>query len=259
MIPISDKNHAQKTPFVMYFLIAVNILTYIIDHIAVDGYFTRLWNWAMVPASVISDVKMVPIITEAGKLIGFEANPAIAPHPQWITIFTSMFMHASILHIGGNMLYLWIFGNNIEDKLGHIKFLFFYLFCGVSAAFLHIGVSFATNQQYIPTVGASGAIAGVLGAYLVLFPHAKIKTLVPMFFFITFIDLPAVFVLGIWFFAQLSGIMNIGGQLGGGVAYGAHIGGFIAGIIWVLLAGKDKLLKRKIKYTTYDNDSGIWM
>ena len=260
MIPIKDKNEAATVPYVMYFIMALNIIVYIIDSTgAANEYFSRLWNWAMVPAGVISDIRPVPVLDNLGHLVGYQNNPAIGPHPQWITIFTSMFMHGGFLHIAGNMLYLWIFGNNIEDKLGHFKFLIFYLVCGVAAALSHILVASVTGNMMTPTVGASGAIAGVLGAYLILFPQAKIRTILPIFFFVTFVNLPALIVLGFWFLAQLSGIMSCGGQVGGGVAYGAHIGGFLMGMLWIHLAGKDKLLRNRKRSTIYDSETDTWI
>jgi membrane associated rhomboid family serine protease len=164
-------------------------------------------------------------------------------------MFTSMFMHAGFLHIAGNMLYLWIFGNNIEDAIGHVRFLLFYLACGVLAAIAHIFVAtsvLATPiSPYVQTVGASGAIAGVLGAYLWLYPRNKIRTLVPIGFFLTDMDVPAVLVLGIWFVAQFLGL---GAQAGSGVAYGAHVGGFVAGLVIILLLGGRKLARPRRGY-----------
>jgi hypothetical protein len=146
-----------------------------------------------------------------------------------------MFLHGGWFHFLGNMLYLWVFGDNVEDRLGHFRFLIFYLVCGLSAAALHI---FTNPYSKMPTVGASGAIAGVLGAYLVLFPRARVLTLVPILFFFQLMELPAVIFLGIWFIFQFfSGALSLtagGGSDVGGTAWWAHIGGFIAGVIMVL-------------------------
>ena len=256
MIPISDDNPTRIKPYVVYALIAINVLVYIIDHVGATNAFGRLWNWSMVPYSVISDVRVVPVLNQVGQIVGFSKAPEVGPHPQWITIFSSMFLHGGLAHIGGNMLFLWIFGNNIEDTLGHFKFILFYLACGVLAAITHIVVSFMGGSQFIPTVGASGAIAGVLGAYLILFPQARVRTLVLFWIIWHFVEIPAVFVLGVWFLTQLTGILGTGGQVGGGVAYGAHIGGFIAGVILILLVGGRRLINRRPRryYRAYDDD-----
>jgi membrane associated rhomboid family serine protease len=185
----------------------------------------------------ISGLTMVPVEVTRG--IDVSTNGQTLLSPYWLTIFSSMFMHGGLLHLGGNMLFLLIFGNNVEDALGHVKYLVFYLLCGVLAAVAQI----ASNPvSVIPTVGASGAIAGVLGAYLVLFPHARVDTLVFLGFLITRIRVPAFLLLGFWivsqFFSQFTGAMaQRGGGESGGIAYLAHIGGFIAGMILIKLFG----------------------
>jgi len=151
----------------------------------------------------------------------------------WITIFTAMFMHGGFLHIIGNMLFLWIFGNNVEDAMGPLKFLAFYLLSGIAA--LALQVAFNTDST-VPTIGASGAIAGVLGGYILLYPRARVLTLIFLIFFVTFIEIPAVLVLGLWFLQQLYfGLADLSDPTGGGVAYFAHIGGFIAGLVLAFL------------------------
>jgi membrane associated rhomboid family serine protease len=171
----------------------------------------------------------------------------------WLTIFSSMFMHASLLHIGGNMLYLWIFGNNIEDALGKFRFLAFYLFCGLAAAAAQI---MTAPNSMIPTLGASGAIAGVLGAYLILYPHARVLTIVPIF--IAFLaEIRAVWVLGFWIALQVfQGLAGLGMQRGGGVAYFAHIGGFFTGMILILILGGQRLVARQKQRIYYPPPSG---
>jgi membrane associated rhomboid family serine protease len=150
-----------------------------------------------------------------------------------VTIFTSMFLHGGLFHIAGNMLYLWIFGDNVEDALGHFRFLAFYLLSGVGAA---LAQAFIHPESRIPMVGASGAISGVLGAYLFLFPHASVLTLITFGFFIRFVHVPAVIVLGFWIVVQiLSSLINVGRGDEGGVAWFAHIGGFVAGIALLFL------------------------
>ncbi len=158
--------------------------------------------------------------------------------PNMITMFVSMFLHGGWLHLGGNMLYLWIFGDNVEDRLGHGKYLFFYLACGLMATLVH---AMMNPESRVPSIGASGAIAGVLGAYIVLFPKQRVTTLIPIFIFITVREVPAVLLLGFWIVVQLffgAASMNAGDlQSAGGVAYFAHIGGFVAGMLLVMLLG----------------------
>lgn len=156
--------------------------------------------------------------------------------PDTASVFISMFLHAGWLHLGGNMLYLWIFGDNVEDRLGHVKYLIFYFACGIAATFAH---AFMNPHSTLPAVGASGAIAGVLGGYLVLFPHARVMTFIPIGFVVALRELPAILVLGLWFVLQIfTGAASFGARSleeAGGVAYFAHIGGFVAGLILVLL------------------------
>ncbi len=173
---------------------------------------------------------------------GLSANYALVPafltsHPLLAvpTVFSSMFLHGNWLHIGSNMLYLWIFGNNVEDVLGRLRFIVFYFTCGLVAALAQV---LSSPGSEIPMVGASGAVAGVMGAYLLLFPHARILTLVPIIFFVTFIEVPAFIIIGYWVLLQfLNASWLGGGELRGGVAYFAHIGGFVAGVAFILLAG----------------------
>jgi membrane associated rhomboid family serine protease len=153
-------------------------------------------------------------------------------HPA-LTLFTSMFMHGGLFHIFGNMLYLWIFGNNIEDRLGHFRFIFFYLFCGIAAAMSHALVA---PSSTVPMIGASGAISGVLGAYLLLFPYARIHTIIFLGFFVQTIRIPALIVIGFWAIIQLlSGLTAQGIQSQGGIAWFAHVGGFVAGLVTIKL------------------------
>src|SRR5438132_8830075 len=159
-------------------------------------------------------------------------------HPLNITtMFVSMFLHGGWLHLGGNMLYLWVFGDNVEDRLGHGRYLFFYLACGLIATVAH---AMMNPTSRVPSIGASGAIAGVLGAYIVLFPKQRVTTLIPIFIFVTVREVPAIFLLGFWIVMQLFfGAASMGGDLqrSGGVAYFAHIGGFVAGMILIMLLG----------------------
>ncbi|MCL5105456.1 MAG: rhomboid family intramembrane serine protease, partial [Armatimonadetes bacterium] len=189
MIPLADENASRFKPYVVYALIILNVLVYLADILRVNA----VQYWSMIPYSVMSDMRVSPLFNQYGQLIGAQKLLGVGPHPQWVTIFTSMFMHGSLMHIGGNMLYLWIFGNNIEDALGHVKFVVFYIAAGVLAALAHI---YSNINSVIPTVGASGAIAGVLGAYLVMFPRNRVRTLLMLGWFWDIVEIPAVFVLG---------------------------------------------------------------
>ncbi|MEQ1757610.1 MAG: rhomboid family intramembrane serine protease [Vicinamibacterales bacterium] len=188
-------------------LIAVNTLAFLFELSLGEGVESFIRDWGVVPAQF-----------------------------SIVTLFTSMFLHGGILHVGGNMLYLWIFGDNVEDRLGHGRFVAFYLACGVAAA---LGQTWVSPESTIPMVGASGAIAGVMGAYFVLYPRSRIVTLVPLFIFIQIIEIPAIFFLGIWFLMQfLSGVGSIAATAdgaGGGVAFWAHTAGFVAGLIGVMV------------------------
>jgi membrane associated rhomboid family serine protease len=188
-------------------------------------------------------------ITHATDLVGvYPQSPIVqqqGPPIIWMTLITSMFIHGGIMHIVGNMLYLWIFGNNIEDILGPVKFLLFYIACGLIAAFAHIA---SAPGSSIPTVGASGAVSGVLGAYLVAYPRARVICLVFIFIFIRLIAVPAVVVLVFWFVLQaIEGFMSVGIERATGVAWFAHIGGFAAGFVGIRLIAAKEL--RRLKST----------
>lgn len=220
MIPIRDTNPAHRPPVVNITLIVLNILV----------FFWELSLGASLPER-LNDVAFIPARLWSGETLLSDI----------FTIFFSMFLHGGWLHLGSNMLYLWIFGDNIEDRLGHVKYLIFYLACGVLATLSHAIMSPAST---IPAVGASGAIAGVLGAYLLLFPSARVMTFIPFGFFIAMRELPAMFVLGLWFVIQLfTGVSTIGdvaAQDVGGVAWFAHIGGFVAGLVLIFVMGGRK-------------------
>jgi membrane associated rhomboid family serine protease len=205
MFPIGDDNRMRRsTPVVTYILIVLNALVFLVELSSGDDFITQ---WAFVPSR-------------------FLANPAA----DFITLFTSMFMHGSWLHLGSNMLYLWIFGDNVEDRFGKIGFLIFYLLCGLGATALQL---FFSLDSSIPNLGASGAIAGVLGAYILLFPQSRVSVLQGR----SIIPVPALIVIGFWFILQLfSGIGSISQTADtGGVAYMAHVGGFIAGFVLTFL------------------------
>ena len=211
MIPIRDQIPTRITPVVNYLLIAVNILVFIFMLLAGPSQEALVYTFAMIPSNFLNGVG-------AGDVFD---------------IFTSMFMHGGFAHIAGNMLYLWIFGDNVEDRLGHTKYLMFYLVGGVAASLAHL---FTNPNSQIPTVGASGAIAAVLGAYLVLYPKSRIATFIPIGYFLRLTMLPAAVVLGFWFVMQLfSGVLSFGAADVGGVAFWAHVGGFAAGVVMALL------------------------
>ncbi len=212
-IPIKDENPTVNKPYLTVTLIIVNCLVFFYSYMqSTRGFQIFLFKYGLIPHELVH-------LTELTPEIGV---------PVLLTPFTSMFLHAGILHLAGNMLFLWIFGNNIEDHLGPVRFLIFYLVSGLAAVLLY--TIFSPNSQ-MPLVGASGAIAGVLGAYLVLYPRARVVTLMFLFYFIRIIKMPAKFMLGFWFFYQLfMSIAASGGE--GGVAWLAHIGGFAFGYLW---------------------------
>ena len=214
MLPIGDDDSGSRTvPLVTYALIVMNVLFFLVEMSGGDAFIMK---WAFVPSR-------------------FLTNP-IGDFP---TLFTSMFMHAGWLHLGGNLLYLWIFGDNVEDRFGHIKFIIFYLLCGLGATFAQLAFSLDSN---IPNLGASGAIAGVLGAYILMFPQGRVRVMQGQ----QVIQMPALIVIGFWIVLQLfSGIGSISQTADtGGVAYMAHIGGFVAGFVLTYLLGGNTSQRR---------------
>lgn len=212
MFPYKDDNPTYTFPIVTIGLIALNVVV-----------FTLQATSPADPRRIVLEYGAIPHF-----LLTFTH---IQPHHPVVTVFTSMFMHGGLLHLGSNMLYLWIFGDNIEDRLGHLRFLFFYILCGIAAAYSH---AFTEPSSMIPMIGASGAVSGVLGAYLLLFPLAGVRTLVFFGFFVQAVRLPAVLVIGLWIVIQfVNGILYRGLLGGGGVAWFAHIGGFLFGLFMV--------------------------
>ena len=194
-------------------IILANVLTFFYQLSMDPGQNQRfIFQWGAIPYQIIH-----------GEWL-YDLSPGI---PIRLTIFSSMFLHGGVFHLFGNMLYLWIFGNNIEDTLGPFRFLVFYLFCGLTAAMTQV---LSVPNSTVPMIGASGAVAGILGGYLLLFPHARVLTLMFIFFFIRLIRLPAVIILGFWFFIQL---LSVSARTESNVAFFAHIGGFVAGLILV--------------------------
>ena len=214
MIPIRDRNPSGTFPYVTIGIIIVNILIFLYELSLGSGLGEFIMKFGVVPLKV-SYYSQVPDLTFINTFFPF---------------ISSMFLHGGFVHLIGNMWFLWIFGDNIEDKLGHFKFIAFYFLCGIIASSVHV---FFNSQSNVPCVGASGAIAGVLGAYMVTFPRARVVTIVPLFVFIQVMELPAIVVLGFWFVIQFfNGAASITASASGaGVAWWAHIGGFAAGVI----------------------------
>ncbi len=216
VIPLKDDLPSSRPALVTVTLIAVNVAVFL---------------WQVLGTGIEASVRIGGLVP--AQLLGYDFGPP-ALLPPVVTVLTSMFLHGSFLHIAGNMLFLWIFGNNVEDAFGHLRFLAFYLVAGVAAALAQTGASAVTggNELVIPMVGASGAISGVLAAYWLMFPRARVLTVVPIIIFIQLIYLPAWFFLGAWFVLQLLGALLGGGA--GGVAFMAHVGGFVAGLLLAL-------------------------
>lgn len=214
MIPIRDDVRASTFSLVNYILIAANIVVFIYELSLGNRVDRFIFQWAMIPADVVT-----------APFTGGPSNP-----PTFATLFTSMFLHAGWEHLLGNMLFLWVFGDNVEDAMGRLRYLAFYVVSGLAAAAAQIIV---TPDSSLPSLGASGAISGVLGAYLVLYPGARVLTWVPVLLFVV-LRLPAVIFLGLWFFFQfVRGVAAVGDASMGGVAWWAHIGGFVAGLVLV--------------------------
>ena len=208
MFPVRDHNPSRRTPYVTYALLALNILIFLSywgvmqDPARINPIF---WNWAMIPAQITAG-------------------------DNYISLVTSTFLHGGFMHLAGNMLFLWIFGDNLEDELGHVGFLIFYLFCGILA---NVAQILPDPSSAVPTVGASGAIAGIMGGYLLMFPKAKVDILIIFIVFIRIFPIPAWIMLGLWFGIQIVSGVSVD-TTNGGVAYWAHAGGFVIGILYLL-------------------------
>ncbi len=235
MLPLKDDIPTQSFPLVTVSLIALNVLVYLYE------FFLGLPAESSRAAALEAERAYEAFVFEFGLIPCrlSEACPArlatllAGAPPAWLTVFTSMFVHGGLFHVGGNMLYLWIFGNNVEDSMGKGRFLAFYLLCGVAAAAAQY---LGDLRSSVPMVGASGAISGTLGAYLVLYPHARVWTLVVFGFFWRLVPIPALIVLGFWIVVQvLNGLVTFGSGGQGGVAFLAHVGGFLAGMVLIRL------------------------
>ena len=228
MIPLKDDNPTSSVPFVTFSLLAVNILVSLYQlGLPESSYSALIYQMGVIPDEVTTGVRFAP------------------DFPVPLTLFTSMFLHGGLLHLAGNMLYLWIFGNNVEDATGHFRFFVFYLVCGLGAAAAQIAVN---PRSEVPMIGASGAIAGVLGAYMLMFPRARVLTLIPIFIFIRLVYLPAIVVLGLWFLYQIL-LSSSAQRSGGGVAFFAHIGGFVCGMVLIWFFRR----RRPVRRVTYDD------
>ena len=256
MIPLKDNIPTDRFPFVTVALIVANVIVYLlaISHggSIISGPDTpEVVKYGAIPYALTHYGKHCGLATvtqglQAAQTVACQGQPGVVGTPTntiptWATVFSAMFMHASILHIAGNMLFLWIFGNNVEDSMGPVKYLAFYILSGIAALALQVAIS---PDSAVPTLGASGAIAGVLGGYILLYPRARVLTLVFIILFFTVIELPALVMLGIWFAEQaVFGAANLTNPTGGGggVAYFAHVGGFVFGLATVrLLATRRK-------------------
>jgi membrane associated rhomboid family serine protease len=250
LIPLRDSNPTRHFPIVTVVIIALNVLVFAYEitrptatlpsypegiPVQVSGFDEVTAEWGFVPCEVqdTCDHENVTVLPAAGRSdVGYQVQ--VPDHPVWQTVFTAMFLHGGWLHIAGNMLFLWIFGNNVEDSMGRPRFVVFYLLCGVLATLTQWLTDVGSN---VPNIGASGAIAGVLGGYLLLYPRAKVTTLLFLVVFFTWLQIPAWVVLGFWFVLQLAD-SSVGGAGGGGVAYFAHVGGFVAGLALIRVFAK---------------------
>jgi membrane associated rhomboid family serine protease len=244
VFPLKDNIPTLRFPVVTVTLIALNVVAYLfwqrggitLGEPSSQHFLCNLYDYAEIPFEV----------THPGEQVGLEGC-GVPEAPTWLTLFTAMFMHGGLLHLGGNMLFLWIFGNNVEDSMGPVKFVIFYLLGGLAAAALQILIG---PDSQVPNVGASGAIAGVLGGYLILFPRARVITVIFIIFFFTIVELPALLILGLWFLQQIVfgylGFDNAGE--GGGVAYFAHIGGFAFGLLAIKLFADERKRRAQIDH-----------
>lgn len=223
MIPFKDDNPTRTFPFVTIILIGINSAVFLMQLTSSANSERIAFAYGAVPHFLLTLKTVQPV------------------HPL-LTVISSMFMHGGLLHLGTNMLYLWIFGDNIEDKLGHWRFILFYVLCGFAAAYSH---AITTPLSMIPMIGASGAVSGILGAYILLFPHARVHTLIFLGIFVQVVRVPALFIIGFWVVIQfINGLISKGTALDGGVAWFAHIGGFIFGLLII----KTMLNTRKKRY-----------
>jgi membrane associated rhomboid family serine protease len=251
VFPLKDNIPTERFPVVTVALIALNVIAYFFfQHGTISlgdpsndpAYFQNLWDYAYIPHELTHGDQCVAQGSTQIACGDFHGLP-----PTWQTVFTAMFMHGGLFHLGGNMLFLWIFGNNVEDSMGPVKFVAFYLLGGLAAT---AGQTLVDPNSAVPNIGASGAVAAVLGGYLLLFPRARVITVVFIIFFFTILELPALVFLVVWFAQQaLFGYLGLinPGENGGGVAYFAHIGGFAFGLAAIKLFASDRRRRRQIE------------
>ncbi len=250
MFPLKDNIPTENFPVVTVALIVLNVLAYFffqhgeltLGDPSNAAYVHNLWDYAYIPRELTDGVQCQP----AGAIVSCTHENSGLP-ALYITVFTSLFMHGGLLHLGGNMLFLWIFGNNVEDSMGPVRFVIFYLLAGLAAT---AGQTLVAAHSEVPNIGASGAIAGVLGGYLLLFPRARVVTVIFIIFFFTILELPAMLFLVIWFGQQiLFGALGLssGTGDGGGVAYFAHIGGFAFGLLAIKLFASEQRRRQQIE------------
>lgn len=241
MIPYRDENPTTLPPIVTVGIIALNVIAWLFIEGAGAGRAVdaAVCNYGLIPGEILqrvppgSGVEMAPGVV-----------CAVDPSPQYWTVLTSMFMHGGWMHLIGNMVFFWVFGNNIEDAMGHARFALFYVMCGVAAAATQVLV---TPSSTVPMVGASGAISGILGAYLLLYPRVRVHAVVFLGFYVTSIAIPAFVMLGYWIVLQLlSSLSSLGARQTGGTAFFAHIGGFVAGLVLIRLFARREYLERRV-------------
>ena len=258
MFPLKDNIPTDRFPVVTVAIIVANVIVYFFLQRHVGSGLSGLntvsdsntVHWGAIPYEITHPGKQCDLVAQGAGEVACQGQPGVSGTPSSqpatiVTAFSAMFMHGGLLHIGGNMLFLWIFGNNVEDSMGRVKFVLFYLIGGLCALALQIIVG---PSSQVPTLGASGAIAAVLGGYIIIFPRARVVTVIFIIFFFTIIELPALVVLGIWFVEQaVMGYYDLaqpsGG--GGGVAYFAHVGGFVFGLAAIRLFSSRKRIERQ--------------
>ena len=255
MFPLKDNIPTERFPVVTVALIALNVIAYFFfQHGTISlgdpsndpAYVHNLWDYAYIPHELTHGDQCLPQGSTQVVCGDFKGLPA-----TWITVFTAMFMHGGLFHLGGNMLFLWIFGNNVEDSMGPLRFIVFYLLAGLAADAAHIIPTIPIQSGAdVPTLGASGAVAGILGGYLLLFPQARVVTVIFIIFFFTILEIPAILFLGIWILEQAVfayfDLLQPTGE-GGGVAYFAHIGGFLFGLLLIRLFASERRRLRQIE------------
>ena len=257
MIPLRDNVPSRTTPVVNYLVILFSCLIFFLQTTDPDGRLTFMFG--MIPARISQPDK--PVVIENRELVRtlygvqeVSTRIDVPPNPftPWLTALTCILLHGSLMHLVGNMWFLFIFGDNVEDRLGHVGYLLFYVACGVLSSLSHYGTDPAST---VPTIGASGAIAGVMGAYLYLYPHANVISLVPILFFLQIMVIPAPVFLGLWFLLQLvQGSFSMGATEVAGVAWWAHIGGFVAGFVLAALLGRAGQTRTRVAVIRPDTD-----